>query len=387
METVERDYSPRGVRFFYVYKALAHPELNGYVQPVTLEERLMHVAEAKRTLGSRVEWLADNMDNELKHALGGVPNGEFVIDPEGRVAARRHWSDPRQLRADLEEMVGPVANPTKVSDLDLPTAEFARPTVATGVVPGVQVTGRMQAMMLTPTSSKNDMPYYAKLRVEADRGVIGGGAGTLYIGFHLDPLYEVHWNNLAPQPQFAFTAVPGGVSLDPRAADFPEVAVEADADPREFLVDIDAGGRWREGHDPLELTVTYFACDNANTWCIPLTQTYEIELIVDPDGGSVFNRGGGGFAGRRGRRGRRPGGGTSGTVGSATSGSTANSAASGSIEALRERIVAWDVNGDGIIARSEAPEEQRATIFDLADTNGDGVIDADELEAFLARTS
>ena len=53
METIERDYSPRGVRFFYVYKALAHPELNGYVQPVTLDERLMHVEEAELTLGAR----------------------------------------------------------------------------------------------------------------------------------------------------------------------------------------------------------------------------------------------------------------------------------------------------------------------------------------------
>lgn len=377
METIERDYSPLGVRFFYVYKALAHPELNGYVQPVTLEERLMHVAEAKRTLGSRVEWLADNMDNELKHALGGVPNAEFVVDPDGNVASRRNWSDPRQLRADLEEMVGPVQNPTEASDLDLPNPEFARPTVATGVVPGVQVPGRMLAVMLTPTGSKNDLPYYAKLRVEADPGVIGGGEGTLYVGFHLDPLYEVHWNNLAPQPQFAFTAVPGGVSVNPRAADFPEVAVEADADPREFLVDVDAGGRWREGHDPLELTVTYFACDNANTWCIPLTQTYEIELMVDPDGGNVFDRGGGGFAGRRSRGGRRS------TI-ARDSGADAPTAA-GSVDALRQRIMGWDVNEDGIIARPEAPEEQRATIFDLADINGDGVIDAEELEAFLAR--
>ena len=70
METVERDYSPRGVKFFYIYKALAHPEQNGYITPFTLKERLMHVAEAKEKLKSRFTWLCDSMTNDLKHALG-----------------------------------------------------------------------------------------------------------------------------------------------------------------------------------------------------------------------------------------------------------------------------------------------------------------------------
>jgi len=370
VETIERDYSPKGVRFFYVYKALAHPELNGYVQPITLEERLMHVAEAKRTLGSRIEWLADNMDNELKRALGDVPNSEFVIDADGNVVARRLWSDPTQLRADLGGLVGIVENPTSVSDLDLPRPEYAKPTVATGVVPGVRPPGRMRAVQMTPTSSKNDLPYYAKLRVEADPGVIGGGEGNLYVGFHLDPLYEVHWNNLAPQPEFAFTVVPEGVAITPSSATFPDVEVEADADPREFLLEVDAGGLWSEGDEPIELTVTYYACDNANTWCIPLTQTYDIRLLVDPDGGTTFNRAGG-FAGRgRGRGGR---------------GALGRGGRGGSADAMRERIMSWDANEDGLIARSEVPEQQRENVFDRIDRNGDGVIDAEELEAFLAR--
>ena len=45
----------------------------------------MHVAEAKRTLGSSIEWLCDNMQNEFKQALGGAPNSQFVIDPEGKI--------------------------------------------------------------------------------------------------------------------------------------------------------------------------------------------------------------------------------------------------------------------------------------------------------------
>ena len=72
METLERDYTPEGVQFFYLYKQLAHPELDHYVDPYTLEERLMHVAQAERQLGSRIPWLADAMTNELKHALGDM---------------------------------------------------------------------------------------------------------------------------------------------------------------------------------------------------------------------------------------------------------------------------------------------------------------------------
>ena len=52
---------------------------------------------------------------------------------------------------------------------------------------------------------------------------------------------------------------------------------------------------------------------------------------------------------------------------------------------MRERIQAWDANEDGIIARPEVPEQQREMVFDRIDTNGDGVIDGEELEAFLAR--
>ena len=86
METIERDYTPKGVQFYYLYKQLAHPELDSYIDPFTLEERLMHVRQAEVQLGSRIPWIADAMTNELKHALGDMPNSEFIIDPGGRVA-------------------------------------------------------------------------------------------------------------------------------------------------------------------------------------------------------------------------------------------------------------------------------------------------------------
>ena len=91
------DYAPRGVMFYYLYKALAHPKLDGYVTPFTLEERLMHVAEAERTLRSQITWLADTMENDAKLALCDSPNSEFVFDKEGRLVTKRLWSDPEAL--------------------------------------------------------------------------------------------------------------------------------------------------------------------------------------------------------------------------------------------------------------------------------------------------
>lgn len=35
LEAVQRDYGPKGVKFYFIFKSLAHPELvGGYVQPV-----------------------------------------------------------------------------------------------------------------------------------------------------------------------------------------------------------------------------------------------------------------------------------------------------------------------------------------------------------------
>ena len=114
------------MQFIYVYKALAHPETNGYISPFTLEERLMHVREAEKKLGSQVMWIGDTMENDLKHAFGDAPNSEFVIDPDGKVVRKRVWSRPGELREDLEQLIGPVDRPTAVADLDMPRPAASR---------------------------------------------------------------------------------------------------------------------------------------------------------------------------------------------------------------------------------------------------------------------
>ncbi|MBI2478471.1 MAG: hypothetical protein HYV60_07480 [Planctomycetia bacterium] len=298
METVQRDYAPKGVKFYYIYKALAHPETNGYVTPFTLEERLLHVKEAERTLGSQIPWICDTMENDLKHGLGDAPNSEFIIDPDGKVAIRRSWSNPSELRRDLEKLVGAVDKPTTVADLNMKQAEPPK-AAKTGIVARVKMPGQMQALTIQPEMISLE-PFYVKLRAEADSNVTKTGTGKLYLGFHLDPLYDVHWNNLAAPLTFEVKTAEG-TKISPASGEAPKVDVESDADPREFLLDIEAG----RGADSFEVTVKYFACNDKEGWCKPVTQQYTVLLEADRDGGNA-RRGGPPAAGGNRPPGRPP---------------------------------------------------------------------------------
>lgn len=348
METIQRDYANKGVKFYYIYKALAHPETNGYVAPFTLEERLMHVAEAKRTLGTRFEWICDSMTNDLKHALGDRPNSEFLIDPAGKIVAAREWSDPTQLRTELETLFGKVDPPTTISDLDM--KRLPPPSEApTGIVERVKLPTGMSPLKIKPLADQRDntVPHYAKLRAESN-------GDQLYLGFFLDPLYQVHWNNKAPAIEFSLRA-PSGVSVTPDEGKGPKPEADADADPREFLLTV-------SGHSdqPMLVTVKYFACDDAETFCIPVTQSYEVNFERDPDGGnrrSSFGRAGT----------RRPG---------------RNEAASRSTrmtEMLRRLpvMIALDRDRNGVLSQQELENAPQSLL--RADRNRDGALNGAEL--------
>lgn len=290
------------MKFFYLYKSLAHPETNNYVTPYTLKERLMHVAEAKKQLNTKFTWLCDGMDNAAKHALGDAPNSEFIFDPEGKVVVRRTWSNPEKLRKDLEKLIGPVEKPTRSVDY-IKKVEPPKPA-ATGVVKRLELPGRLQALKIEPIMSDDAkaLPFYAKLRAEADDAAVRTGKGKLYLGFFMDPLYHVHWNNLAEPIKFELTGGEGA-TITPNKGVGPKVEAPADMGPREFLIEIDLGDA---KSTPLELTVDYFACNDEEGWCVPVRQRYRIHLEVDEDGGWSQKRGRGNAAAAR-RPGNRPG--------------------------------------------------------------------------------
>lgn len=253
----------------------------------------MHMEQARKQLGSGITWIVDNMDNEVKHALGGRPNSEFVIDPDGKVVVKRAWSDPAALRADLAKLVGEVTPATTVADLGMKTLEPPK-AAASGVVPRVSKPRRMAPLKLLAHVKEGGDPFFAKLRAEADMGLVRSGQGQLYLRFMMDPLYEVHWNNETPPIKVKLTA-PEGMKLSETELQGPEVNEAADIDPREFLVSVDRG----ESTGPIELSTFYFACSTVDGWCKPFEQSYTIYLERDRDGGSVIPTGG---------PGRRPGG-------------------------------------------------------------------------------
>ncbi|QDT13844.1 EF-hand domain-containing protein [Planctomycetes bacterium K23_9] len=350
METVFQDFSTKGVKFFYVYKALAHPENNGYVAPFNLEERLMHISEAKRTLGTKIPWVCDSMENDLKHALGDRPNSEFVIDQNGKVIIARSWSNPTQLRSDLEDLVGKVAQPTRVADLEMKKlAPITKP--ASGVVKRLTLPSQMQPLKME-TITTPGVPHYAKLRVESS-------GQQLYLGFFLDPLYKVHWNNKAAPLEYSIE-VPDGLTISPSSGKASPVKVDSDSDPREFLLDVSGNTQ-----GVLKITVKYFACDDAETFCKPVTQTYIVTAERDQDGGSRRSGGAGRSRGGRSRAGARRG---------------SPEGTSRSSEMFDQR----DRNGDGELSANEVPPPMRQ-MLPRADKNGNGSLDRSEFTQMMSR--
>ena len=112
----------------------------------------------------------------------------------------------------------------------------------------------------------------------------------------------------------------------------------------------------------LTVEVRYFACDDGDRFCIPVTQSYAVSVQLDPDAGRVTARGG------------RPGGGRSG-------GGRGMGGRRGDVLA---RLMQRDTNGDGKLGRDEFPERMSGR-FDDMDSNGDGLVDKAEIEAMMKR--
>ncbi len=343
LEAVYQDYRDK-VAFYYIYKSLAHPEKDRFVQPATLEERLLHVQLARKQLGTEIPWLADSMTNDLKHAFGDKNNSEFVISPEGKVLVSRTWSAPDDLRKDLEKLVGKSAtnSPAKITGNPPELPEFSRT-----VIPRVNRPAGATPLVVKAVPAENGEPLYVKLRAEAAAGVLGGQSGKLHLGFHLDPIHHVHWNNLAPPLAFSLSA-PTGVKVSPAGGTAPKLEVKADLDPREFLIDIEGAGR-----ETLRLKVEYHACDNDEKWCKAITTEFIIEMRSDPDAGRV--QGGRATKNPPGQR-PRPG----------------------------ELFTRMDANGDGKITRNEA-RGRMIERFDEMDTDKSDTISRDEVEAYLRK--
>jgi hypothetical protein len=336
---VHRDYASKGVKFFFVYKSLAHPELSGnYVQPFTLAERLAHASQAEKQLGSTIPWLVDHIDNRLKHALGDRPNSEFVIDPNGTIISKSAWSYPAQVRRILEQEVGTVDRITTEDEIQLNVQLPLKAAAARGVLPRIR-RPKMQPLVLKPEIDPNGPPFFAKLRAEADADLMKDGSGSLYLGFHLDPFHDAHWNNLTSPLSFKLQ-VPEGVVIEKLSDTAPKVSAESDTDPREFLLNVETWPVMK----PIQLTVTYFACVG-DTSCHAVRQTYVIHRRRDEDGGGARGEGAGYWEPAQ----------------------------------FTKQMLQRDKDGDGKLNKTEVTGLVRPH-FESLDTNADGLLDRDELK-------
>ena len=339
LEAVNRDYAPKGVKFFYIYKSLAHPELIGnYVQPFTFNERLAHARQAINELDTAIPWLVDPMDNRLKHALGNKPNSEFVIDPEGKVVRKRVRSSPDEVRKDLEKLVGKVDRVTKPEELKRKVQPPLALSAAMGKVDRVPRTG-MYPLVMQPELENEKEPFFAKLRAEATIEVVDEGKGKVYFGFHLDPFHHAHWNNLTKPLRFELE-LPEGVKFAAKTGEAPKAVAESDSDPREFLLDVDS---WPSDKKVL-LSVTYAACTEDE--CHIVTQHYVLSRQRDLDGGRAAGAGAGfRFLGT---------------------------------EEIVKKLMADDKDGDGKLIKEELNSLQKPR-FATYDLNRDGVLDKEEV--------
>ena len=286
------------------------------------------------------------MENDVETAFGGAPNGEYIVDPEGVIVRKRFWSNPATLRSDLEELVGKVDKITKVEDL--PTAFVPQPReIASGVVPRIDLPAGLSPLVVDPVPDAEN-PFFAKLRVEGTRQLLETGKGKLYFGVYLDPLYKVHWNNRAGRVKLDL-GNDQKVTFEQAVYVSDEVKEDADVDPRQFLIpaefpvekDSDSGDLSMA--DPFTVELTYTVCDDAETFCKQVTQSYQINLKRSTNSGS------------------RPG---------------------IFLNELFANVREMDTNGDGDLTADELPPGQVSLYVGHMDYNGNDKIEKAEIDRF-----
>jgi hypothetical protein len=281
------------VKFYYFYKSLRHPELEGYVQAQNIQERLLQLAEARKKLGTKVPWIADTIDDSIRIGLRSGSNSVYLVSPEGEIIYASDKLDGDGLRAALAKFIGPVERPTPVSALGLPT--LPRQSRATNVDSNLRVARPEGMVILSIRPTKPDETYYVKLRAEAEPELLRSGTGRLFLGFYPDPILDAHWNNLTPPMKYVLQ-LPAGVTAAPAEASAAKGPGDSDTEPRQFWVDVQAD----KTPGDLKLTLHYYAC--AADMCKAMTHEYTIRFAPEDRGANTygFNRGPRGRAGRKG---------------------------------------------------------------------------------------
>ncbi len=85
------------VVFLVLYTREPHPGEGDFFdcpQPNSYEEKLDYALRSIDELGIAAKMLVDDMDDAVHKMYGSLPNMAYVIDKEGRIAAKWSWIDP-----------------------------------------------------------------------------------------------------------------------------------------------------------------------------------------------------------------------------------------------------------------------------------------------------
>jgi predicted outer membrane repeat protein len=348
IEAAARDYQPMGIRFHYIYRYLLHPENNGYVQPINEKERKRHTQLAAQHLSTAIPWLYDTMDNQTAKALAPETiNSVFVYDAAGTEIYAGPLSKTADLHTTLVDLAGAVDLPTETESLPKPTIEPVAQLEAK-LLKRVSVnpkTDKFLPLQLTPIASKT--PHFVKVRVEGNESLRESGDGQIYLGFHMDPLYQTEWNNVGDPLSYALKT-PSGV-VAPSINSAPRVSEQAtDTEPREFLLN----ARKLDTNKPVTLQVTYSVYSPKLKRNMEVQQQYIIYLDHDPFGGAVIGR-------------QR--------INKAKPATTATTDGS----AFKAMLRRYDLDRNGKLTEDEVIGRLR-TYFSEIDTNQDGALDEAE---------
>ena len=132
---------------------------------------------------------------------------------------------------------------------------------------------------------------------------------------------------------------PASMGISSPVLEGPKVDVDADVDPRMFLTDLDSKGN----RETIKIKIHYVVCDDAETFCFPVTQEFEVTLEPINNGSS------------------RPG---------------------IFLVQMFKNVSKLDKNQDGKITPEELGEGNVTLYMTHIDYNLDNVIDQEELERF-----
>ncbi|MDZ8117237.1 hypothetical protein P9H32_01245 [Pontiella sp. NLcol2] len=356
IEAAARDFYPQGLRFYYIYKYLKHPENNGYIEPFSSRVRAQHTVVAKEQLSTVVPWLYDTMDNETAQQLMMENGAEvFIFSRSGEEVYAGSLADHSALRGKLTELSAPVTEPFNIETLSSPVMEPIN-MIKSQLVPRVKISQeeRFQPLKITPEQSRS--PYFVKARVEGSETLLESGNGKFYLGFHIDPLFNVQWNNLGESIKYQLTTPAGVVAPSINSADR-VTAVATDSEPREFILQ----ARKLDLDKPLTLQVTY-SIHTREKRNIEVSQSYLIYLQKDPFGGEVFGR----------------------QIPVVSTEEAEKDAHAQQVSAYRALLRKYDIDRNGTLTADEVIGRLHSN-FQRIDKNSDGTIDTEEYAEYRAQ--